>query len=190
MPNTPTPDTPFAELLRAVQSDAFHITWQKSRPLSDSERAAAKKSARWYLIIALLTLWLPIEKLDTYFFGYFTTSPNPPQSLAGWLVALLWLFFYALMPISFFINFKDARKTAKHSAVQAFPVRYVLQTKETTATWLLGYNAKGLSAALGYRAPLNWQKFTPAQWTEILPVASADEVHRLSQMMIQRLNGK
>ena len=36
-----TPDTPFAELLHAVQSNATHITWQKSSPISDRERGDA-----------------------------------------------------------------------------------------------------------------------------------------------------
>ena len=48
MPNTP--DTPFAELLHAVQSNATHITWQKSNPISDRERADAKKKRKTVVI--------------------------------------------------------------------------------------------------------------------------------------------
>ncbi|WP_289006418.1 hypothetical protein, partial [uncultured Kingella sp.] len=139
----------------------------------------------------LLGFWVQIAKISAYL-GYFfpsifTPPQNPPQSLAGWLLSLLWLFLYAAAPVYFFTAFKHARKIAKHPAAQAFPIRYILQTKESTATWLLGYNAKGLSANF---LSLNWQNFTPADWAEILPAASADEVHRLSQMIIQRLNSK
>ena len=75
-------------------------------------------------------------------------------------------------------------RIADHPAAQPFPTLYTLQTQAARRY------ANGITAARGRITQLSWQKFTPAQWTEILPVASADEVQRLSQMMIQRLNGK
>ena len=46
MQNHSTPDTPFAEVFHAVQSNATHITWQKSSPISDRERGDAKKAMK------------------------------------------------------------------------------------------------------------------------------------------------
>ena len=178
-----SPDTPFAELPRAVQSGATHITWQKSRPISDSERADAKKAAKRYLMIALVLLLVPIAKLGTYF-GYFSIfdSPNPPQLLADRLFTLLLLCAYAALPFYFLTACKHARKIAKHPAAQSFPVRYTLQTKAS-----FQYRAKGIFAALGDNVPLNWQKFTATEWAEILPDTDADAAQSLSQIITRRL---
>ena len=62
-----TPDTPFAELLHAVQSNATHITWQKSSPISDRERGDAKKAMKRFLLITFLTLLMLIDKMSNYF---------------------------------------------------------------------------------------------------------------------------
>ena len=178
-----SPDTPFAELLRAVQSGATHITWRKSRPISDSERADAKKAAKRYLMIALVLLLVPIAKLGAYF-GYFPIfePQNPPRLLADRLFTLLLLGAYAALPIYFFTACKHARKIAKHPAAQSFPVRYTLQTKAS-----FQYRAKGIFAALGDNVPLNWQKFTATEWAEILPAAGADEAQSLSQIITKLL---
>ena len=74
-------------------------------------------------------------------------------------------------------------RIADHPAAQPFPTLYTLQT-QAARRYANGIAARGRITQLG------WQKFTPAQWAEILPTASADEIHRLSQIIIQRLNSK
>ena len=184
-----TPDTPFAELLHAVQSNATHITWQKSSPISDSERADAKKNAKRWLLITLLALAMLIDKISTYFcyfFPHVCSRPNSPQSLAGWLLLLFWLFFYTALPFNFFMMFRQARKIAHHPTEQSCPITYTLQTKASFRYFL----DKGIFASRGMNLRPDWQNFTATDWANILPTASADDVHKLSQMMIQRLNGK
>jgi len=75
-------------------------------------------------------------------------------------------------------------RIADHPAAQPFPTLYTLQTQAARRY------ANGITAARGRITQLGWQKFTPDDWAEILPTASADEIHRLSQMIIQRLNSK
>ena len=119
-----TPDTPFAELLHAVQSNATHITWQKSSPISDRERGDAKKAMKRFLLIIFLTLLMLIDKMSNYFCYFLprVCSPrNPPQSLADWLLALFWLFFYTALSLNFFIMFKHQRKVANKSIIPIFP---------------------------------------------------------------------
>ena len=184
-----TPDTPFAELLHAVQSNATHITWQKSSPISDRERADAKKNAKRWLLITLLTLAMLIDKISTYFcyfFPHVCSRPNSPQSLAGWLLLLFWLFFYTALPFNFFMMFRQARKIAHHPTEQPCPITYTLQTKASFRYFL----DKGIFASRGMNLRPDWQNFTATDWANILPTASADEVHRLSQIIIQRLNDK
>ena len=182
-----TPDTPFAELLHAVQSNATHITWQKSSPISDRERADAKKNAKRWLLITLLTLAMLIDKISTYFcyfFPHVCSRPNSPQSLAGCLLLLFWLFFYTALPFNFFMMFRQARKIAHHPTEQPCPITYTLQTKASFRYFL----AKGIFASRGMNLSPDWQKFTATDWAEILPTATPNEVQQLSQMIIQRLN--
>ena len=130
-----------------------------------------------------------IDKISTYFcyfFPHVCSRPNSPQSLAGWLLLLFWLFFYTALPFNFFMMFRQARKIAHHPTEQPCPITYTLQTKASFRYFL----AKGIFASRGMNLRPDWQNFTATDWAEILPVASADEVQRLSQMMIQRLNGK
>ena len=183
------PDTPFAELLHAVQSNATHITWQKSSPISDRERGDAKKAMKRFLLIIFLTLLMLIDKMSNYFCYFLprVCSPrNPPQSLADWLLALFWLFFYTALSLNFFIMFKHQRKIANHPTEQSCPITYTLQTKASFRYFL----DKGIFASRGMNLRPDWQNFTATDWANILPTASADEVHRLSQIIIQRLNDK
>ena len=189
MQNPSPPDTPFSELLHAVQSNATHITWQKSSFISDSERANAKKGTKWCLLITLLTLAMLIDKISTYFCYFFLhvcSHPNSPQSLAGWLLLLFWLFFYTALPFNFFIMFKQARKIANHPTEQPCSITYTLQTK-ASFRYLL---SKGIFASRGMNLSPDWQKFTATDWAEILPTATPNEMQQLSQMIIQRLNNQ
>ena len=107
------PDTPFAELLHAVQSNATHITWQKSSPISDRERGDAKKAMKRFLLITFLTLLMLIDKMSNYFCYFLprVCSPrNSPQSLADWLLALFWLFFYTALPLNFSLCLNTSAK--------------------------------------------------------------------------------
>ncbi|WP_369586667.1 hypothetical protein [Kingella oralis] len=183
------PDTPFAELLHAVQSNATHITWQKSSPISNRERGDAKKAMKRFLLITFLTLLMLIDKMSNYFCYFLprVCSPrNPPQSLADWLLALFWLFFYTALPFNFFMMFRQACKIAHHPTEQPCPITYTLQTK-ASFRYLL---AKGIFASRGMSLSPDWQKFTATDWAEILPTATPNEVQQLSQMIIQRLNNQ
>lgn len=73
MQNHSTPDTPFAEVFRAVQAGEKRITWQKSHPISDSERANAK-TTKWAFLAAAFAL--PIFSLSSC---YFTPDTMQPQ---------------------------------------------------------------------------------------------------------------
>ena len=114
-------------------------------------------------------------------------QPSKLTPLISWLASLIiWLFFYTALPFNFFMMFRQARKIAHHPTEQPCPITYTLQTKASFRYFL----AKGIFASRGMNLRPNWQNFTATDWANILPTASADEVHRLSQMIIQRLNDK
>ena len=73
MQNHTTPDTPFSELLHAVQAGGKRITWQKSHPISDSERANAK-TTKWAFLAAAFAL--PIFSLSSCYFTPDICSPG------------------------------------------------------------------------------------------------------------------
>ena len=75
-------------------------------------------------------------------------------------------------------------RIADHPAAQPFPTLYTLQTQAARRY------ANGITAARGRITQLGWQKFTTTDWADILPTANEDDVRKLSQMMIQRLNDK
>jgi len=88
MQNHSTPDTPFAELLRAVQAGEKRITWQKSHPISDSERANAK-TTKWAFLAAAFAL--PIFSLSSCYFTPDICSPS--SGLFFWLFLAIALVF-------------------------------------------------------------------------------------------------
>ena len=114
-------------------------------------------------------------------------QPSKLTPIISWLASLIiWLFFYTALPFNFFMMFRQARKIAHHPTEQPCPITYTLQTKASFRYFL----AKGIFASRGMNLRPNWQNFTATDWANILPTASADDVRKLSQMMIQRLNGK
>ena len=48
MQNHSTPDTPFAEVFHAVQAGEMEISWQKTAPVTESERNAARQLKRTF----------------------------------------------------------------------------------------------------------------------------------------------
>ena len=48
MQNHSTPDTPFAEVLHAAQAGEMEISWQKTAPVTESERNAARQLKRTF----------------------------------------------------------------------------------------------------------------------------------------------
>ena len=179
MQNHSTPDTLFAEVFRAVQAGEKRITWQKSHPISDSERANAK-TTKWAFLAAAFAL--PIFSLSSCYFTPDICSPS--SGLFFWLFLSITLVFnIGFIGFDIWIA-KRMGRIADHPAAQPFPTLYTLQTQAARRY------ANGITAARGRITQLGWQKFTPDDWAEILPTASADEIHRLSQMIIQRLNSK
>ena len=86
-----TPDTPFAELLHAVQSNATHITWQKSSPISDRERADAEKNAKRWLLITLYNA-RNADRQNKHLFLLFLSPCMQPSKLTpiiSWLASLI-----------------------------------------------------------------------------------------------------
>ena len=88
MQNHTTPDTPFSELLHAVQAGEKRITWQKSHPISDSERANAK-TTKWAFLAAAFAL--PIFSLSSCYFTPDICSPS--SGLFFWLFLAIALIF-------------------------------------------------------------------------------------------------
>ena len=179
MQNHSTPDTLFAEVFHAVQAGEKRITWQKSHPISDSERANAK-TTKWAFLAAAFAL--PIFSLSSCYFTPDICSPS--SGLFFWLfLAIVLVFNIGIIGFDIWIA-KRMGRIAHHPAAQPFPTLYTLQTQAARRY------ANGITAARGRITQLGWQNFTSTDWANILPTANEDDVRKLSQMMIQRLNGK
>lgn len=116
MQNHTTPDTPFAEVLHAVQAGEKRITWQKSHPISDSERANAK-TTKWAFLAAAFAL--PIFSLSSCYFTPDICSPS--SGLFFWLfLAIALVFNIGFIGFDIWIA-KRMGRIADHPAAQPFP---------------------------------------------------------------------
>ena len=178
MQNHSTPDTPFAEVLRAAQAGEMEISWQKTAPVTESERNAARQLKRTF------GYTLPVPVLLTAVVCYLV----PHLFFDGGKLFLPTIIVFALYniitPLSTLWLMKRYNRFLDLPTGVSQPATYYLRFKEIRNV------PKGLSVHRSITVRLNYSKLTPHDWQTVLPQAEQNEVHRLSQIIIQRLNSQ
>ncbi|MGF6148741.1 Uncharacterised protein [Kingella potus] len=177
MQNIPVPETPFAEVLHAAQSGENEISWQKNTPVTQAERDNARRIKK----MLVYTQPVPLVLTVIVYFALPNIFLHNGELL---LPAVLPLVAYdVIAPLFTLWLIKRYNRVLDLPAHEPQAATYSVRFKNR------GKDKKGLSVARSVGSNLNYAEFTLRDWQAVLPRAGEEDVRRLSQIIVRRLNG-